>query len=151
MSTNWERESSKLNSVKKEFFGEGTKGALASEKKEKTLFLSDCVSAPRAHRRLLLPRHRLLRAPQQLPDLPRFHLPVPHLLHQRRRLRPPKQPLHVPQTRPEADAADARAAAVALRALDELVGVFRALAVEGAPLAGAAAPVGEVFVLFFEK
>ena len=126
-----ERETGKKNKKKK--------------KEGKDIFLHlfrRCSPPEPLHRRRLslLPRHRLLRAPQQLPDLPRLHLPVPHLLHQRRRLGPPKQALDVAQPRPEADAADARAAAVALRALYELVGVFRALAVEGAPLAGAAAP-----------
>ena len=95
----------------------------------------------RPRRRLLFSRHRLLRPTQQLPDLARLHLPVPHLLDERRRLGPPQQALDVAESRPEADAADARAAAVALRALDELVRVLGALAIEGAPLACAAAPV----------
>jgi len=107
-------------------------------------FSSRVPTTPTTHPSLLFSRHLLLRPPQQLPHLPRLDLPMPHLLHQSCGLGPPQQPLHVPQPRPEADAADAASAAVALRALDELVGVFRALAVEGAPLSRASTPVLEL-------
>lgn len=67
--------------------------------------------------------------------------PMLHFLHNGRRLWPPQQALDVAQASAKAHAAHTRPTAKALRTLDKLVGVLGALAVEGAPLAGATAHV----------
>jgi hypothetical protein len=71
----------------------------------------------------------------------RPQLPVLHLLDDPGRLRPTQQAAHVAQARAEAHAAHAHAAPEAVGALHELVRVLGALAVQRAPLAGAAAHV----------